>query len=480
MQKLDRLRGLYVRSPGWVKRISSPALALVPIQLRYGATYRRFRQDLRRSESDADFVVQYQIRRLRSIFQSCIEYSPYYRELFRKVYGSVPSVDDYSFADLQQLPLLEKETIREDPESFLVKDRSEMDVVSTSGSSGKPLRFYLDKNRSVKEWAFINHIWSRIGYQPGQRRTVLRGVLIHNVDVDPWEFDPAMNELRLSPFHLTSEIMDLYLGLIQQYKITYLHGYPSAIYILAKHAQDVGWGYGVNLRGVLTISETLFSFQREFLSKVFPNARILPFYGMSEKVAIAGEVPGETDLYEFEPLYGFAELVNDHGQPVMELGRPGRIVATGFLCTGMPLLRYETGDEAILDRLPVADNFYRLRVRDIRSRWAQEFLVSKQGGLISMAAINIHSPVYSFIQEFQFYQDTPGLALVRIVPIPGKTSADFIPFVKEIMEKTGAGIDLQVQLVDQLAQNSRGKRPFIDQQIDQQIYQRKEEGNGSF
>ena len=477
MQKLDRLRGLYVRSPGWVKRITSPALALVPIQLRYGATYRRFRQDIRRSESDADFVAQYQIHRLRSLVQSCIEYSPYYRELFRKVYGSIPSIEDYSFADLQRLPLLEKDTIREDPESFLVKDRSEMDIVSTSGSSGKPLRFYLDKNRSVKEWAFINHLWSRIGYQPGQRRAVMRGVLINNVDVDPWEFDPAMNELRLSPFHLTPKIMDLYLGLIQRYKITYLHGYPSAIYILAKHAQNVGWGYGVNLRGVLTISETLFSFQRGFLSKLFPNARILPFYGMSEKVAIAGEVLGEPDLYEFEPLYGFAELVNGHGQPVMEPGQPGRIVATGFLCTGMPLLRYDTGDEAVLGCLPGVDNCYRLRVRNIRSRWAQEFLVSKQGALVSMAAINIHSPVYSSIQEFQFYQDTPGLALVRIIPIPGKTSADFTPFVKEIMEKTGAGIDLQVQLVDQLAQNSRGKRPFIDQHIDHHLYQLNEEGD---
>jgi phenylacetate-CoA ligase len=471
MQKLDRLRGLYVRSPGWVKRISSPALALVPIPLRYGSTYRLFRQDIRRSESEAGFVAQYQIRQLRSIYQSCIDHSLYYRELFRKVYGSIPSVEDYSFADLQQLPLLEKDTIRENPESFLVKDRSEMDVVSTSGSSGKPLRFYLDKNRSVKEWAFINHIWSRIGYQPGQRRAVLRGVLINNVDANPWEFDPAMNELRLSPFHLTPEIMDSYLGLIQRYKITYLHGYPSAIYILARHAQNVGWGCGANLRGVLTISETLFSFQREFLSQVFPNARILPFYGMSEKVAIAGEVPGEPDLYEFEPLYGFGELVNDQGQPVTETGQPGRIVATGFLCTGMPLLRYDTGDEAVLVRLPRPDNFYRLRVRNIRSRWAQEFLVSKQGALISMAAINIHSPVYSFIQEFQFYQDTPGLALVRIVPMPGKTSADFIPFVEEIMEKTGTGIDLQVRLVDQLAQNSRGKRPFIDQQIDHPLVQ---------
>ena len=170
-------------------------------------------------------------------------------------------------------------------------------------------------------------------------------------------------------------------------------------------------------------------------------------------------------------MYGYAELVNEHGQPVTEPGQPGRIVATGFLSTGMPLLRYETGDEAVLDHLPGIDNCYRLRVRNIRSRWAQEFLVSKRSALISMAAINIHSPIYSFIQEFQFYQDTPGLALVRIVPIPGKTSADFIPFVKEIMEKTGAGIDLQVQLVDQLAQNSRGKRPFIDQHIDHQLYQ---------
>lgn len=466
MTKVDVLRGMYIRSPGWIKQWVSPLLGLLPIQVRYGANYRRLRQDIERSERDAEFVAGFQLRALRSVIRSCVEYSPHYRELLRDVYQRDPLPEQFSFADFQRIPILAKDAIREDPDRFLTKSASQMDVVSTSGSSGKPLKFFLDKNRSVKEWAFINHIWSRIGYKADQRRAVLRGVLIENVDKHPWNFDPAMNELHLSPFHLTAEHIEHYLELIQKYRVTYLHGYPSAMFLLAKHAQRASWPYAPHIRGLLPISESIYPYQRELLLNTFPNARILPFYGMSEKVAIAGEVPGEPDLYEFEPLYGIAELVDEQHQPIVEIGRRGRLIGTSLLFSGMPLLRYDTGDEAVLAQSPTRENCYRLRVRNIRSRWAQEYLVGANGALISMAAINIHSATYALIQEFQFYQDTPGRATIRIVPTAGRTAGDFAALSGEIMNKIGAGMTIDIQVVAHIQQNKRGKRPFIEQKLD--------------
>ena len=47
---------------------------------------------------------------------------------------------------------------------------------------------------------------------------------------------------------------------------------------------------------------------------------ILPFYGLTERVAIAGEVLGQPQTYAFEPLYGVAELLDERGVTVSRKG----------------------------------------------------------------------------------------------------------------------------------------------------------------
>ena len=156
---------------------------------------------------------------------------------------------------LEELPILEKDEIRNNIDKFLVRPRSELDEVSTSGSSGRPLKFYLDRDRSPKELAFIHNVWSRIGFRPGShRRAVMRGVFLPNVDKKPWQYDPALNELKLSPFHMVPETMELYLGLIERYKINFIHGYPSAITLLLSFAKSINWKIPASLIGILPIS----------------------------------------------------------------------------------------------------------------------------------------------------------------------------------------------------------------------------------
>jgi phenylacetate-CoA ligase len=264
--------------------------------------------------------------------------------------------------------------------------------------------------------------------------------------------------------------MDEYLRLISHFGIHFLHGYPSAIAILAAHAVRRAWHPPDTLIGVLPISESLLFHQRELIQRAFGGIAVLPFYGQSEKVAIAGEVPGVPDCYEFEPLYGHVELVSDDGEAIVKPGQVGRIIATGFLSRAMPLLRYDTGDTAELVRLATYDNCQRMRVRAIRSRWGQEFLVGRNGALISIAAINVHSPVYVRMREFQFYQERAGEADVIVVPLPGYKDADIQPFIDEISSKVGASIQFRLRLSSSTATNTRGKRPFVVQRLDTRQY----------
>lgn len=463
---LDVLRGIYLKIPRPVKSLIGPLLSLVPAHQKFGKTYTRFREMLKKSENDANFVRRYQDERLREVLGIAVGQSSYYREIFR---NSKFDVGDRSIAIeelISAFPILKKNTIREDVESLLTVPKGQLDEISTSGSSGKPLRFFLDKDRSVKELAFIHHIWSKAGYRADDKRAVLRGVHIANVDDRPWEYDSALHELRLSPFHLTGENIKAFLHEISKRRIAFIHGYPSALTLVAKHIVRDGWPYRTQIRGLFPISESLFSHQRKELKVAFPNALILPFYGLSEKVAIAGEVAGEDDLYEFEPMYGITELVGEDGRPVRKPGEKGHIVSTGLMCVGMPLVRYDTEDEAELIQFPDEMNGYRLRVRHIRSRWSQEFVIGKNEELISIAAINIHSSAYAKVREFQFYQNEKGIVEVRVVPRLGSKMSDLQEFVREIQEKVGSSTKFVLKQVDKVERNPRGKSKFVEQKLD--------------
>jgi len=467
MKFMDRLRTSFVGAPSWMRQAASPALSLIPQHILYGSTYREYRNYISRSRIDEPFVRAWQTRKLRELLLLACRQAPYYRKLAAQLGLSEADLANFEVADLARFPILSKDQLRATLNDFITRRPAQLDVVSTSGSSGRPLVFYLDKDRSATEWAFVQDAWAKIGLTGKDVRALFRGAYIPHVDGTPWEYNAALRELRLSPFHLTESWMNRYCDLIVRYNATYLYGYPSAMAILAAHVLRAGRkDVAEQIRGAFAISENLLDHQRELIAHTFNTDKITASYGLSEKVAFGSELPGQPGAFEMEPLYGIAELIGDDGNPVTREGGHGRIVSTGLLFTGMPLVRYDTGDFAELVELPSPQNLHRLVVCNIRSQWVQEFLVGTDNRLIPMTAMNIHSPAYLKIQAFQFFQDTPGRAVFKAIPAPGCGVDDIRPIIDEISKKTGSSISLEIELVEALQANKRGKSKFIDQRLD--------------
>jgi phenylacetate-CoA ligase len=267
----------------------------------------------------------------------------------------------------------------------------------------------------------------------------------------------------MSPFHMSEATMDDYLELFHKFRIRYLYGIPSAIAILAEHGLKRDWKAPNSLRGVMPASETLFDHQRKIMHECF-GVPIMAHYGMSERVAFAGEVLGRPGTYEFEPLYGLAEVVNDAGEPISVPGQRGRLVSTGFCSRSMALIRYETGDRVTLVENAAHENYYRLRVCDIRSRWNQEFVIGRNGERIS--AINLDQENhFGFIKEYQYAQSVPGEVVMRIVPCNGVRREELEALMKPTRAHVEGIIDLKLEIVPSIPVGSTGKRAFVDQRI---------------
>ncbi len=149
----------------------------------------------------------------------------------------------------------------------------------------------------------------------------------------------------------------------------------------------------------------------------------------------------------------------------------GRVVGTGFLSTGMPFVRYETGDTAELVAPPCEANVWRLQVRNIAPRRQPEFLVGIEGNrIVTPTIVPVHPAKFFGVSEYQFYQDTPGHCLIKVVPSEGCGASEVRPFLDEMQARVGSGISFELALVAELAGTARGKRPFIDQRLDLALF----------
>lgn len=467
MKPLDVLRGLYVRCPRLVREMAKPFAALVPTSIKFGGTYTEWRARIARAASDPQFADEQQIASLRALLAKAHRGSPFYRKLIDEAFGTGFDTSTFTLEDLRRLPILGKHCLRRAGEAALAVPRGQLDKAVTNGSNAEPpFSFYLDKDRSPREMSFVYDVWSRTRFCERAARASLLGFHLNGgPNITDW--DPALRELKLAVFPMTVEDVSVYLDEIDRRGIRFLRGYPSAIELLCRRMQQLGRTPRAGIVGILPISEPLYDHQRALIRSVLGDVSFGVFYGLSEKVAFAAEVPGEEGLYEFNPLYGVTELVDEDGQPVTELGREGRIVGTGFLSTGMPFIRYDTGDFGTLAQLPTPGNGQRMRIRALAPRRKPHFLISFDGQRI--VTVNItpkNSMLFEGIAEYQFYQDTPGEVVIRYILDRDGTVADIERVLAYMTEQCQGSLVFRLEAVSQLVTGRSGKRAYIDQRLD--------------
>jgi len=465
---LDTARGAYSRSPRMLKNTLRPLISLVPTRMKFGQTYQQWRDDILRVGAEPSYAHRQHLASLRALVAKAHGGSPFYRDLIDRAFGPGFDPQAMKLADLRRLPILDKAALRAAGDRALAVPKWQVDMAETSGSNAeRPFPFYLDKNRSAREMAFVYDAWSRIGFSESEARVCLRGFGLDPRGERIHDWDPAMRELRLSVFPMTTEDAALYLDLIDARGVQYLYGYASAIELFCRQMVVLGRTPKLPIKGIMPISEPLFDHQRALISKVLGNPPFACFYGLSEKVLFAAEVADEPGVYEFNPIYGLAELVDQHGNPVTEIGQEGRLVGTGFLSTDMPFLRYDTGDFARLVQLPHVTNGQRLRVSSLTPRRKPNFLVANDGSRVVTTDLTPESgQFFEGIAEFQFYQEQPGEVLIRYIPTPEGGSDDAARVAHHLDARCHNRIHFSVEQVDQIASGRNGKRAFIDQRLD--------------
>ena len=340
-----------------------------------------------------------------------------------------------------------------------------MDRISTGGTGGKPLDFYINADRSAIEYAYLIASWARIGYTPDIATVVFRGRVVPPDRTGlRHEYDPLLRHHYYSTFHMNDANMRRYVEHISSVGPCFAHVYPSSVSALARFVDRFNLVPPRNIRGVIAESEIVNPGQRQAVEKVF-GCRYFSCYGHSEKLVLAAECEHSTD-YHVWPTYGYFELLDDAGHAVTEPGRRGEIVGTGFINTVMPFIRYRTGDRAeyVGERCEACGRNHTM-IRDIRGHRTQEMLVLSDGSQVSWTALNMHDDTFRNVRQFQFRQEAIGGATLKIVPVDGFSDTDRNHILEQLEKKLDGRLTLSIELVESIPLTGRGKAVYVEQRI---------------
>jgi phenylacetate-CoA ligase len=433
------------------------AYRCLPESWRWGSRYQEFRRLTENTERwSADELREYQLKQLRVVLHHAANYCPFYQKHFAQA-GFRPE-ELRKVEDLRYCPTVEKRDLIENIQGMASTHfrRSQRLYVTTGGSTGVPVGFYLHKGISrPKEQAFLAAMWTRAGYFHGARLAVIRGHVTseraHGRIVD---YDATRDWLMLSSYHLTMQRLPEYLEAVERFQPDLLHAYPSAALQLAELLERAGRPWPWPIRGLLAGSERLTVPQKRLLERVF-KCRVYRWYGHSERVVLAGE-GCKSELYYFWPTYGLAEFGPMNEEGLCE------VIGTSFHNLIMPLIRYRTGDYVRLadPRTDGELEFPWPAASAVEGR-EQEFLVSGNGRRISLTAVNMHDGIFDDLYAVQFYQSERGKAEFRYVAGP-KFSKTRLPEIEAgILRKLGNDFKIELRPVTEVEKTEGGKHRWL-------------------
>ncbi len=459
-------KNLWERSHPLVKTVVGSALAFLPPSLLLGRRFRQWQRFVREAQWwSVEQYRDYQFQRLMKILTLAYERTPFYHEHFRQV-GFEPG-DFKDLDDLSGLPMIDKETVRQNLQAMMTVPATNLsvDYTTTSGTGGNPLCFYMDSSRHAVEFAHLATSWERVGYHPGDSMAVFRGKPVPlNRSGMYYEYDPLLRHHRYSTFHMTQEQMERYIKHMDTVGPKFIHAYPSAAYTLTRFMSHRSLRFPPSVRAILLESEPDYPYQRDFMQGQF-SIRVFSSYGHTEKLVLAAHCE-HSSLYHVWPTYGYCEILDERGSPV-SIGQRGEIVGTGFINEVVPFIRYRTDDYAtVVGQGCAACGRNHLLLDSIRGHRTQEFLVTHdRQAIIAWTALNMHDDTFDGIIRFQFVQDVPGLVELRMVPAGGPARYDLARIRRHLESKLKGMIDVTLTICDQIPPNKSGKKPIVVQRV---------------
>lgn len=389
---------------------------------------------------------------LADLLRHAAERVPYYR--------GHPAYGPATPASYHTLPVLEKRVVRERRAELASDDAARLGArgARTTGSTGMPLEFLVDRAFGVWKHAAMDHFVAEfLGLDPARTRQAVF-----------WYLGGRGRPRALKRVHLAlrgttvedvarcdPEDMDRFASTLAARRPGIVVGFPYMLCNLARHIRARGIAVPAP-RFVVTMSEPLHPGMRAELGEVF-GCPVRDVYASSETGPLAGEC-AHGRLHVFEAANRVEPL--DAAGRAAPPGTPARMVVTNLHNSAMPLLRYALGDTVEAASGPCACGRAGMALTRVVGR-VIDHLVRADGVLVEPSHLLDTMTRTDWLDEYRMVQQRDGRIEITFTRRREPSDDDKARVAARIREVMGPKCVIAFTPVEVLPSDPGGKHHFI-------------------
>ena len=411
-----------------------------------------------------DDILDFQLQRLKTLLSRINQHVPYYQKLFTDIGFKPENVS--SVSDLQQLPFLTKEVIRENIDDLKANNAVGLSRFNTGGSSGAPLIFFIGKERVSHDVAAKWRATRWWDVDIGDPEIVVWGSPIELGAQDRIKQirDKLLRTELISAFEMSEKNLDIFLKKIIDFKPKMLFGYPSSLSLIADYAQKKGVDVSkLGIKVAFVTSEKLYDHQREKIEQTF-NCKVANGYGGRDAGFIAHQCPEGSMHITAEDI--IVEIVDSQGQ-VVPVGEAGEIVVTHLATKDFPFVRYKTGDVGVLSNEKCACGRGLPVLKEIQGR-STDFVVAADGTIMHGLALIYEVRDVVGVENFKIIQEDIFHTKVQLVVNTMFSEKSLEQIKNGVKKRLGAEVGVDVDLVDKIHKEASGKYRYVVSHVKQE------------
>ena len=374
-----------------------------------------------------------------------------YREIKQHAIDTTEFYQNYSVND--DFPVVNKTEIMASYEKHKAKSGYEgpIHISSTSGSTGTPFSVLQDYPKRMRNIADLKVFGERCDY-PSHERMVFFRVLSDKLVRTP-EQEQRENIYYVDSSNLSNAHLEKMMKVLLEKKPHIIFSYASTLVALAKYIQTIDkLANDFEITAALTAGESITEEDRKLLENVF-GCRAYRRYSDME-LGILGQDMGDGGIYHLNYGSYYFECLKQDSDEVAEDGEIGRIVITDLFNKAFPMIRYDTGDLGIMEKLsnqqfPVLKEIYG-RKRDC--------VYATDGGLVSPAKISVSMWGAEGISQWQFIQDTKYQYTLKL-NCDGEVQIDSI--LQKLKGALGDDAEIRIEYVNEIPVLASNKRRAV-------------------
>jgi Coenzyme F390 synthetase len=304
-----------------------------------GSKVHRHFHELQVVLGDSEIGKKIQRKRLRELLEHVTTYSLYYK--------------DYKGRKIDDFPVVNKAILNEnhdavkiDAENIPEQETKEVHVQKTSGSTGTPFAVFQDSRKRYRRIAELKYFGEDVGFKSHEKLGQCR-IWTKWQNKSKWQSFKE-NIIPINVAKCDDATLQNICETVKKNKVVSMRAYASWYDQLADYL-ETGKADPRDFKTVkvaISSSEALNETTREKMMRL-AGVPIVECYADEEAGILAQQKLNDTNYYLNHASYYFEILKLESDEPA-EYGELGRIVITDLYNYAFPLIRYDTGDTAIM------------------------------------------------------------------------------------------------------------------------------------